>query len=66
MEPENLLPCLQDPANTEVLCNISITLKKSKGKVVSVFFLSEHHVMKAYWGSGSIAQRILDLVTRWM
>jgi hypothetical protein len=29
------------------------------------FSLSEHHAMKAYWGSGGIAPRILDLVTRW-
>jgi hypothetical protein len=28
--------------------------------------LTEHHTtMKAYWGSGSIAPRILDLGTRW-
>jgi hypothetical protein len=29
------------------------------------FFLTEHHAMKVYWGSGGIAQRILDLDTRW-
>jgi hypothetical protein len=34
-----------------------------KDKVVPVF-LTEHHAMKAYWGSGSIAPRILDLGTR--
>jgi hypothetical protein len=28
-------------------------------------FLTEHHAMKAYGGSGGIAQRILDLGTRW-
>jgi hypothetical protein len=27
--------------------------------------LNEHLAMKAYWGSGDIAQRILDLGTRW-
>jgi hypothetical protein len=27
--------------------------------------LTEHHVMKAYWGSGCIAPRILDFGTRW-
>jgi hypothetical protein len=27
--------------------------------------LTEHHAMKAYWGSGGIAARILDLGTRW-
>jgi hypothetical protein len=26
---------------------------------------TEHHAMKAYWESGSIASRILDLGTRW-
>jgi hypothetical protein len=32
---------------------------KGKGKVVPVLFLTEHHTMKAYWGSGGIAARIL-------
>jgi hypothetical protein len=27
--------------------------------------LTEHHAMKAYWGSGDIAPRILHLSTRW-
>jgi hypothetical protein len=27
--------------------------------------LTKHQAMKAYWGSGSIAPRILDLGTRW-
>jgi hypothetical protein len=27
--------------------------------------LTEHYAMKAYWGSGGIAPRILDLGTRW-
>jgi hypothetical protein len=36
-----------------------------EGKVVLVpFFLNEHHAMKAYWGSGNIAPRILDLAAR--
>jgi hypothetical protein len=30
-----------------------------KGKVVPVIFYTEHHAMKAYWGSGGIAPRIL-------
>jgi hypothetical protein len=40
---------------------------KAKGKkfVPVLFFLTEHHAMKAYWGSGSITPRILDLDTRW-
>jgi hypothetical protein len=29
------------------------------------FLLTEHHAMKAYWGSGGISPRILDLSTRW-
>jgi hypothetical protein len=38
---------------------------KVKGKVVPVIFLSDHHAMKAYWGNGSIAPRILNIGTRW-
>jgi hypothetical protein len=30
-----------------------------KGKVISVFFLSEHHAMEVYRESGGIAPRIL-------
>jgi len=26
---------------------------------------TEHHDMKAYWGSGAIAPRLLDFGTRW-
>jgi hypothetical protein len=33
--------------------------------IVPVLFVTEHHTMKAYWGSGSIAPRILDLGTIW-
>jgi hypothetical protein len=33
-------------------------LVKVKGKGISVLFLTEHHAMKAYWGSGCIAPRI--------
>jgi hypothetical protein len=36
-----------------------------KGKVVCCFFLTKHHAMKAYWDSGGIAPRILNLGTRW-
>jgi hypothetical protein len=38
---------------------------KGKVKAVSVLFLTEHNAMKAYWGSESIAPRVLDLGTRW-
>jgi hypothetical protein len=37
--------------------------REGKGKAVPVL-LTEHHAMKAYWGSGVIAPRILDLATR--
>jgi hypothetical protein len=33
--------------------------------VVTVFILTEHHAMKANWGSANISPRILDLGTRW-
>jgi hypothetical protein len=32
-----------------------MTKGKGKGKVVPVLFLTEHHTMQAYWGSGGIA-----------
>jgi hypothetical protein len=46
-----------------------ILLNKGNGKVVPVLsFLPEHHAMKAYWRSGGIAPRSLDLGTgcRWV
>jgi hypothetical protein len=37
-----------------------IACDKLKGKVVPVlFFLTKHHAMQAYWGSGGIAPLIL-------
>jgi hypothetical protein len=41
------------------------TNNKSKGKVIPVPYLTEHHAMKTYQGSGNIAPRIPDLSTRW-
>jgi hypothetical protein len=38
---------------------------KGNGKVVPVFFLTEHHAMEASRRSGGIAPRILDLGTTW-
>jgi hypothetical protein len=32
---------------------------KCKGKIVPVLLLTEHHAMKAYWGSGGIDPLIL-------
>jgi hypothetical protein len=37
---------------------------KGKGKSCPCA-LTKHHAMKAYWGSGGIDPRILDLSTRW-
>jgi hypothetical protein len=28
-------------------------------------YLTKHHAMETYWGSGGIVPRILDLGTRW-
>jgi len=38
---------------------------KGEDKIVLVHFLTEHHAMKTYWGSGDIVPRIFDLGTRW-
>jgi hypothetical protein len=32
---------------------------KGKGKVLPVLFLTEHHAMKAFWGSGGTVPRII-------
>jgi hypothetical protein len=32
---------------------------KGKGKLSLCLFLTDHHAMKAYWGSGGIAPLIL-------
>jgi hypothetical protein len=39
--------------------NKSVIKVKVKVKVVPVLFLTEHHTMKAYWGSGGIAPCII-------
>jgi hypothetical protein len=46
---------------------LNVILKgKGKGKIAPVLFLlTEHHAMKAYWGNGGTAPRILDLGSRW-
>jgi hypothetical protein len=38
---------------------------KVKIEVKSSCVLTRHHAQKAYWASGGIAPRILDLGTRW-
>jgi len=50
--------------NVWVMVKIIYIYIKVKVKL-SLFFVTEHHAMKAYWGSGGIHPRILDLGTRW-
>jgi hypothetical protein len=38
---------------------------KGKRAKLYLWFLTEHHAMKAYWGSGGIAPRIIDIGARW-
>jgi hypothetical protein len=44
---------------------LSTDMKKVKVKLSLYFSLTQHHAIKAYWGSGGIAPHILDLRTRW-
>jgi hypothetical protein len=39
-------------------------VKGKKVKAKLSLYLTKHHAMKTYWGSGCIAARILDLGTR--
>jgi len=39
-------------------CNIVVKAKLS-------LCLTKHHAIRTYWGSGGIAPRVLDLITRW-
>jgi hypothetical protein len=50
----------------DLLSTIILAYKgKGKGEGKSCLCaLTEHHAMKAYWGSGSIAPLIFDLSTR--
>jgi hypothetical protein len=43
----------------------NIIMDKGKGIVVPVLFLTEHHSMKAYWGSRGTGPHILDLGSIW-
>jgi hypothetical protein len=44
---------------------MALCLVKHRDKFSCAFILAEHHAVKAYWGSGCIAPRILYLGTRW-
>jgi hypothetical protein len=48
-----------------VVVVVVVVVLKGKGKVNLSLCLTEHHVMKTYWGSGYIAPRILELGTGW-
>jgi hypothetical protein len=50
---------MRDPANGKVYIPGMFTIIKWS------LFLTEHYAIKAYWGSGGIAPRILDFGTRW-
>jgi len=54
--------CLQDEQLLEEFIKY-IRKVYGKGKVIPVL-LTEHHAMKVYWRSGSIAPSVLDLGTR--
>jgi hypothetical protein len=57
----SLCHCIQTSTGTYLA-----SYTKVKGKIATVlFFLTEHHAMKAYWGSGGIDPLILDLGIRW-
>jgi hypothetical protein len=43
---------------------IPISIGK-KVKVKLSLFLTKHHTMNMYWGSGGIAHTFFDLGTRW-
>jgi hypothetical protein len=50
----------------ELRCRINITSdNKNESEDVPALFLTEQQAIKAYWGSGGRAPRILDLGTRW-
>jgi hypothetical protein len=44
-------------------------VQRAKGKVKEEvklsLFLTKHHAMKTYWGSGDITPNIINLSTRW-
>jgi hypothetical protein len=49
----------QEKSIRSFLLSLNAASKKLKGKVVPVLPLTEHHAMKAYWGSGGTALPIL-------
>jgi hypothetical protein len=55
----------KDEIRLSYLTSICNYTEQVKVKLSLCFFLTEHHAMKMYWGSGCIAPHILDLSTRW-
>jgi hypothetical protein len=46
-------------------CRYNSMRLKVKVNLSLCFFLTDHHAIKAYWRSGGIAPRILELGSRW-
>jgi hypothetical protein len=44
---------------------VQLSLYLHKHHAMKTCLLLKHHIMKTYWGSGSIAPRILELSIRW-
>jgi hypothetical protein len=57
--PKNPDRPARSPALYRLSYHGSFPLRRVKSKVVPVLFLTEHHAVKAYWGSGGIAPHIL-------
>jgi hypothetical protein len=58
-------PIVQPEASSYTDCALSAQSFHTQMLSLRFFFVNEHNAMKAYWGSGYIAPRILDLGTRW-
>jgi hypothetical protein len=50
---------------THMVVNVGVIVNNKRQKVKLSLCLTKHHAMKAYWGRGGIASRIIDLGTRW-
>jgi hypothetical protein len=58
-------PCIFLSPDKKKCYTFTVGETKGKKKAKLSLCLTKHHAMKAYWGSGGIAPRILDLGTRW-
>jgi hypothetical protein len=48
-----------------VVVVVVVVVVKIKVKVKLSLWLTKHHAMKTYWGSGGVALRIINIGTRW-